>query len=144
MLANFTCLAAARHDVLRRAGWNVEHDGLHGAPEVTVIVGEERHETVDLALRFLGLGEACSIVVPADDQGWMRLDALADTLAEMSNNPLIVCLQAGNVHSGSFDPIAAAVDLTSPWSLGACRWRVRAMGCGVGPVSPPGRRSGAS
>ena len=77
MIANFTCLAAARHEVLRRVGWNVERDGLHGAPEVTVIVGEERHETVDVALRFLGLGESRSIAVPADDQGRIRLDALA-------------------------------------------------------------------
>ncbi len=111
MIANFTCLAAARRDVLRRAGWDVEGDGLHGAPSVTVIVGEERHETVDVALRFLGLGEQRSIVVPADDQGRIRLDALTDTLAQVGNNPLIVCLQAGNVHSGAFDPIAAAVDL---------------------------------
>jgi glutamate/tyrosine decarboxylase-like PLP-dependent enzyme len=111
MIANFTCLAAARHDVLRRAGWDVEGDGLHGAPSVTVIVGEERHETVDVALRFLGLGEQRSIVVPADDQGRIRQDALTDTLAQVGNNPLIVCLQAGNVHSGAFDPIAAAVDL---------------------------------
>jgi glutamate/tyrosine decarboxylase-like PLP-dependent enzyme len=111
MIANFTCLAAARHEVLRRVGWNAERDGLHGAPSVTVIVGEERHETIDLALRFLGLGEERSIVVPVDDQGRIRLDALTDTLAQVGNNPLIVCLQAGNVHSGAFDPIAAAVDL---------------------------------
>ena len=111
MLANFTCLAAARHEVLRRAGWNVERDGLHGAPPVTVIVGEERHETIDLALRFLGLGEERSTVVPVDAQGRIRLDALTDTLTQVGNNPLIVCLQAGNVHSGAFDPIAAAVDL---------------------------------
>jgi glutamate/tyrosine decarboxylase-like PLP-dependent enzyme len=111
MMANFTCLAAARHEVLRRVSWDVERDGLPGAPEVTVIVGEERHETVDVALRFLGLGEARSIAVPADDQGRIRLDALADTLAQASGNPLIVCLQAGNVHSGAFDPIGDAVDL---------------------------------
>jgi glutamate/tyrosine decarboxylase-like PLP-dependent enzyme len=111
MIANFTCLAAARHEVLRRAGWNVERDGLHGAPEVTVIVGEERHETVDVALRFLGLGEARSIAVPADDQGRVRLDALAEVLAKIDNNPMIMCLQAGNVHSGAFDPIQDAVDL---------------------------------
>jgi glutamate/tyrosine decarboxylase-like PLP-dependent enzyme len=111
MMANFTCLAAARHEVLRRVGWNVERDGLHGGPEVTVIVGEERHETVDVALRFLGLGEARSIMVPADDQGRIRIDALADTLAQVGDNPLIVCLQAGNVHSGAFDPIQDAVDL---------------------------------
>jgi glutamate/tyrosine decarboxylase-like PLP-dependent enzyme len=111
MIANFTCLAAGRHEVLRRAGWNVERDGLHGAPEVTVIVGEERHETVDVALRFLGLGEARSIVVPADDQGRIWLDAFAGALAKIDNRPLIVCLQAGNVHSGAFDPIRNAVDL---------------------------------
>ncbi len=111
MIANFTCLAAARHEVLRRAGWDVERDGLPGAPDVTVVVGEERHETVDVALRFLGLGEARSLVVPADDQGRIRLDTLADTLADVGNNPLIVCLQAGNVHSGAFDPIRDAVDL---------------------------------
>jgi glutamate/tyrosine decarboxylase-like PLP-dependent enzyme len=111
MMANFTCLAAARHEVLRRAAWNVERDGLHGAPGVTVIVGEERHETVDVALRLLGLGEGHSIVVPADDQGRLRLDALADALQQSGTNPLIVCLQAGNVHSGAFDPIGAAVDL---------------------------------
>jgi glutamate/tyrosine decarboxylase-like PLP-dependent enzyme len=111
MMANFSCLAAARHEVLRRAAWNVERDGLGGAPEVTVIVGEERHETVDVALRLLGLGEGRSIVVPADDQGRIRLDALADALTQSGNNPLIVCLQAGNVHSGAFDPIGNAVDL---------------------------------
>jgi glutamate/tyrosine decarboxylase-like PLP-dependent enzyme len=111
MIANFTCLAAARHEVLRRAGWNVERDGLHGAPQVTVIVGEERHETVDVALRFLGLGEARSMVVPADDQGRVRLDALTETLAEVGNSAVIVCLQAGSVHSGAFDPIKDAVDL---------------------------------
>jgi glutamate/tyrosine decarboxylase-like PLP-dependent enzyme len=111
MIANFTCLAAARHDVLRRAGWDVEGDGLHGAPPVTVIVGEERHETVDVALRFLGLGEQRSLTVPADDQGRIRLDTLTDILAQVGNTPLIVCLQAGNVHSGAFDPIAEAVDL---------------------------------
>jgi glutamate/tyrosine decarboxylase-like PLP-dependent enzyme len=111
MAANFSCLAAARHEVFRRASWNVERDGLRGAPDITVIVGEERHETVDVALRFLGLGETRSIVVPADDQGRIRLDALADILAEVGNGPLIVCLQAGNVHSGAFDPIGEAVDL---------------------------------
>ena len=110
MIANFSCLAAARHDVLRRAGWDVEGDGLRGAPRLTVIVGEERHETVDVALRFLGLGEQRSIAVPADDQGRIRLDALTATLAQVGNDPLIVCLQAGNVHSGAFDPIADAVD----------------------------------
>ena len=110
MMANFTCLAAARHEVLRRVGWDVERDGLVGAPPVTVVVGEERHDTVDVALRFLGLGERRSVVVPADDQGRIRADALAATLAGV-DGPLIVCLQAGNVHSGAFDPLVEAVDV---------------------------------
>ncbi len=88
MIANFTCLAAARHDVFRRAGWDVERNGLHEAPPVTVIVGEERHETVDVALRFLGLGEGRSVAVPADDQGRIRLDALADTFAQGWRQPI--------------------------------------------------------
>ena len=81
MMANFTCLAAARHPVLRPAGWDVEEQGLQGAPPVTVVVGEERHETVDLALRYLGLGPARSMVVPADAEGRLQADALATTLA---------------------------------------------------------------
>ena len=57
MMANFTCLAAARHDVFRRAGWNVEHDGLAGGPPLHVLIGAERHDTIDMALRYLGIGE---------------------------------------------------------------------------------------
>src|SRR5918997_4094109 len=113
MMANFTCLAAARHEVLRRVGWNVEADGLGGAPPVRVIVGEERHDTVDMSLRFLGLGPARSIPVPADDQGRLRADALADTLDRIEAGPTIVCLQAGNVHSGAFDPLGDAIDHAS-------------------------------
>jgi glutamate/tyrosine decarboxylase-like PLP-dependent enzyme len=125
MMANFTCLAAARHEVLRRAGWNVEADGLTGAPPVRVLVGAERHDTIDMALRFLGLGPARSTVVAADEQGRLRLDALAEALAAgeaglrqvpgghppSPPSPTIVCLQAGNVHSGAFDPLGDAIDL---------------------------------
>jgi glutamate/tyrosine decarboxylase-like PLP-dependent enzyme len=82
--------------------------GLTGAPRVRAVVGAERHETVDLALRYLGLG--APIVVPADEQGRLRLDELGATLARGAG-PLIVCLQAGNLHSGAFDPIAAAAAL---------------------------------
>ena len=110
MMANFTGLAAARHAVLARAGWDVEADGLVGAPPVTVVVGEERHESVDLALRFLGLGPARSEVVEVDAEGRVSLDALAAVLGRASG-PLVVCLQAGNVHSGAFDPLGEAVDL---------------------------------
>ncbi|HYP46166.1 MAG TPA: pyridoxal-dependent decarboxylase [Propionibacteriaceae bacterium] len=111
MMANFTCLAAARHEVLRRVGWDVDRDGLVGAPPVTVVVGNERHDTVDVALRYLGLGPGRSLVVPADGQGRLRADALAETLSQVGDAPLIVCLQAGNVNSGSFDPLGMAIEI---------------------------------
>ena len=111
MMANFTCLAAARHEVYRRVGHDVDHDGLLGAPPVTVMVGAERHDTVDAALRYLGFGQGRSVVIPADEQGRLRLDALATALAARAPGPLIVCLQAGNVNSGAFDPLGAAIDL---------------------------------
>lgn len=111
MMANFTCLAAARDEVLRRTGWDVTADGLQGAPRVSVVVGEERHDTVDVALRYLGLGEARSHRVAVDDQGRLRTDALAAVLGGLPEGPRIVCLQAGNVHSGAFDPVADAVEV---------------------------------
>ena len=106
LMANFTGLAAARHAVLSRAGWDVEARGLQGAPLVRVLVGAERHDTVDLALRYLGLG--APEPVAADDQGRIDVDALARAL---SDGPTIVALQAGNVHSGAFDDFAAAIPL---------------------------------
>jgi glutamate/tyrosine decarboxylase-like PLP-dependent enzyme len=111
MMANFTCLAAARHAVLRRAGWDVDGEGLQDAPKLTVVVGAERHESIDLSLRFLGLGHGRSRRVAVDDQGRIRLDALAETLEATGGGPLIVCLQAGNVHSGAYDPLSDAIDL---------------------------------
>lgn len=105
-MANFTGLAAGRHTVLARAGWDVEERGLQGAPPVRVLVGEERHDTVDLALRYLGLGAPQTVA--ADAQGRVVVDALVDALAA-SDQPTIVALQAGNVHSGAFDDFAAAV-----------------------------------
>ncbi len=98
-MANFTALAAARHRVLEQAGWDVEADGLFGAPPITVIVGSEAHATLFKALGMLGLGRSRVITVPADDQGRMRADALPAL-----NNQTIVCIQAGNVNTGSFDP----------------------------------------
>jgi glutamate/tyrosine decarboxylase-like PLP-dependent enzyme len=100
-MASFSALAAARHAVLQRAGWDVEGDGLFGAPPVTVIVGEEVHITVLKALGMLGLGRNRVVRVPADAQGRMR----ASELPRIAG-PTIVCVQAGNVNSGSFDPIA--------------------------------------
>src|SRR3712207_124196 len=103
-MANFTALAAARHGVLEAVGWDVEAAGLVGAPPIRVIVGEERHVTIDRALRFLGLGTATLHPVPADAQGRMRADTLGDALAE-SSGPTIVCAQAGNVNTGAVDPL---------------------------------------
>lgn len=111
MMANFTCLAAARHEVLRRVGWDVEGDGLSGAPPITVLVGAERHDTVDIALRYLGLGERNSLVVPVDGEGRVRPRAVDAMLAKAPAGPLIVCLQAGNVHSGAFDPLATVTEV---------------------------------
>ena len=107
-MANFAGLAAGRQQVLSDAGWDLNRLGLTGAPRVRVLAGAERHDTIDLTLRYLGLGEPT--LVPADDQGRIRLDALADALAD-GGGPTIVALQAGNLHSGAFDPIAAATEL---------------------------------
>ncbi len=109
-MSNFTCLAAARFSVLARLGWDVHRDGLSGAPKVHVLVGAERHDTVDVALRYLGLGRPR--VVAADEQGRIRLDSLAAALSEIRpSEPIVLCLQAGNLHSGAFDPFTQAVSL---------------------------------
>ena len=100
-MANFTALAAARHAVLKRAGWDVEADGLFGAPPVTVIVGDEVHISVLKALGMLGLGRNRVVRVPVDEQGRMKAGELPPI-----DGPTIVCVQAGNVNSGAFDPIA--------------------------------------
>lgn len=99
-MANFSALAAARHAVLTRAGWNVEADGLFGAPPVWVVVGAEVHPSLRKGLGLLGLGRERVITVPVDDQGRMRADALPEI-----TGPAIVCAQAGNVNTGAFDPL---------------------------------------
>jgi glutamate/tyrosine decarboxylase-like PLP-dependent enzyme len=109
-MANFTALAAARHSVLEDVGWDVEADGLIGAPRVRVIVGEERHVTIDRALHLLGLGSSSLHPAPADQQGRMRPDALRTALGETSG-PTIVCAQAGNVNTGAVDPLDAICDV---------------------------------
>jgi glutamate/tyrosine decarboxylase-like PLP-dependent enzyme len=101
-MANFCGLAGARHALLDRAGWDVENEGLFGAPPLTVVVGEEAHSTLMKALGLLGLGRNRVIRVPTDKQGRMRADALP-RLDERT----ILCLQAGNVNTGAFDPAAA-------------------------------------
>jgi glutamate/tyrosine decarboxylase-like PLP-dependent enzyme len=100
-MGNVTALAAARFRVLERAGWDVAHDGLSGGPRVRVLVGAQRHVTIDRALRLLGLG--APEIVPADDQGRMDADALATALRS-GGGPAIVCAQAGEVNTGAFDP----------------------------------------
>ena len=100
-MANFTALAAARHALLARAGWDVESDGLFGAPPLTVVTGDEVHVSVLKALALLGLGRARVRRVAVDDQGRMRPDALPAL-----DSRTIVCIQAGNVNTGAFDPAA--------------------------------------
>ena len=108
-MANFTALAAARHELLRRAGWDVEARGLQDAPRLTVLVGDEVHVSVVGALRLIGVGSQTLVRVAADDQGRMRGDALAAAL-ERVDGPAIVCAQAGNVNTGAFDPFGAIAD----------------------------------
>ena len=108
-MANFTGLAAARHRVLDRAGWNVTADGLFGAPPVDVVIGEEAHYTIPMALRHLGFGAARLRRVGVDGQGRMKVDALRAAL-RASSGPCIVCAQAGNVNTGAFDPLEAIAD----------------------------------
>ena len=107
-MANFTCLGAARHEVLRCSGWDVEKDGLQGAPRVTVIAGEEAHATLLVALRMLGLGTGNVISVPVDGQGRMVPEKAEEAL-KTASGPVILCLQAGNVNTGSFDPCAEII-----------------------------------
>jgi glutamate/tyrosine decarboxylase-like PLP-dependent enzyme len=112
-MANFTALAAARHAVLASDGWDVEADGLFGAPPVTVVVGDEAHPSVIKALGMLGLGRSRVVRVPVDGQGRLR----ATEMPPLSG-PAIVCMQAGNVNTGAFDSaaeICARAHSTGAW-----------------------------
>lgn len=111
-MANFTCLAAARHAVLERAGWDVGRRGLRGAPPVDLYVGAEAHATLLAALRMLGFGAEEIISIETDEQGRMMAAALARA-AEGRSGPAIVCAQAGNVDTGAFDPLDAIADLSA-------------------------------
>jgi glutamate/tyrosine decarboxylase-like PLP-dependent enzyme len=111
-MAHFTCLAAARQAVLERVGWDVTARGLYGAPEIEVVMSAEAHSTVHTALQYLGLGRDRVRVVDADDQGRLRDDRLSEVLEQIpTDTPLILCLQAGNVNTGSFDPLRQAIGL---------------------------------
>ncbi len=164
-MANFTGLAAARHAVLAKAGWDVGNQSLFGAPEITVIVGEEVHGSVLKVLALLGFGREKLIRVPVDRQGRMRADDLPAI-----DGPTIVCIQAGNVNSGAFDPamdivlsvrkrgawvhvdgafglwarasddhrsLAAGVELADSWATDAHKWLNVPYDCGAAIVRSP-------
>lgn len=108
-VANFTALAAARNHVYSRAGWDVEADGLFGAPAVTVVVGAEAHPTLTKSLGLLGFGRERVVVVPVDGQGRM----IANEIPKLEG-PAIVCTQAGNINTGAFDPVGEICDRVRP------------------------------
>ena len=105
-MANYTCLAAARHHVLRESGWDVEALGLQGAPRVHIVVKTERHSTIPRALRLLGFGDSTATTVESDTNARMDVDHLEQTLQGLSG-PTIVCVEAGNINHGSFDDFVA-------------------------------------
>lgn len=108
-IAHVTCLAAARHHVLRAAGWDVEELGLNGSPPIRVLVGARRHASIDRALRFLGIGRAAMRVIPADGSGRMEVARLREELAA-GEAPTIICAQAGEINTGAFDDLDAIAD----------------------------------
>jgi len=107
-MANFTALAAARHALLDKAGWNVEDNGLFGAPPINVVVSDEAHVSIFKALSLLGLGKSRVVKVPCDNQGRMK----AGAFPKLQQGPTIVCLQAGNVNTGAFDPVDELCELS--------------------------------
>lgn len=110
-MANFTALAAARHAVLLRAGWDVSLDGLQGAPPVTIVTSAESHVTIFSALRYLGFSTRGVRRVESDGEGRMVAEGLRREIADVEG-PLIVCAQAGNVNSGAFDPLEDIAAIT--------------------------------
>jgi glutamate/tyrosine decarboxylase-like PLP-dependent enzyme len=110
-MAHVTCLAAARHAVLARAGWDVNRDGLAGAPSIRIITSSEVHGTTTRAAKLLGIGTANIVVVPSDETGRLTPDALRDALDRDPQRPTIVVLQAGDVNCGVFDPLPELIAL---------------------------------
>ena len=109
-MAHFTALAAARHRVYAKLGWDVNERGLIGAPAIRVLVGAERHASVDRAVRYLGFGSDRMVSVATDGQGRMMPSALREAISAGAG-PAIVCAQAGNVNTGSFDPLDQIADI---------------------------------
>jgi len=112
-MANFTALCAARNTILARAGWDFDANGLTGAPPPAVFLSEQAHATVHSGLRLLGFGAAHIHSIPSDSQGRMQIPALGEQLQLAAGAPIIVCVQAGNVNTGAFEPIDAIADLTA-------------------------------
>ena len=112
-MAHVTCLAAARHAVLSRAGWNVNRDGLSGGPSVRILTSAEVHGTTTRAAKLLGIGTSNMTVLPSDDAGHLTPDVLRDALSREPNRPTIVVLQAGDVNRGVFDPFPQLIDVAS-------------------------------
>ena len=110
-MANFTALTIARNVMLQKYGWDIDADGLPGSPHLNIICGECCHATIHSAIRLMGLGTKNIRSVPADGEGRMQLEAFRETL-ESCAGPTIVCVQAGNVNTGAFDPIAGIIALT--------------------------------
>ena len=109
--AHVTALAAARHELLRRRGVDVERSGLAGAPQLRVLAADDRHVTVDLALRYLGIGTDALTTLPSDSQGRVSPGAFAEALAMGAGVPTIVVAQAGNIHTGAFEDLQAICDV---------------------------------
>ena len=110
-MAHVTCLAAARHSVYRRAGWDLPQRGMAGAPPLRIVLGSKRHVTIKRALRLLGIGESQEVVLPADSEGRMATEQLGAALD--GSTPTIVCAQAGEVNTGAFDDLEAIVELAA-------------------------------
>lgn len=107
-VANFVCLAAARGEVLRRVGWDIEEKGLFGAPPITVLIGDDAHTTVFSALQFLGIGHHSLVRVPTDHQGQIVHSAFAEAIGK-AKEPIIAIMQAGQINTGGFDNFAAII-----------------------------------
>jgi glutamate/tyrosine decarboxylase-like PLP-dependent enzyme len=129
-VANASCLAAARDALLAQAGWDVQADGLFGAPPLAVVVGERVHSTLAKSLGLVGLGRDRVHVVPADDQGRLRADALPAL-----DGPVLVCAQAGEVNTGAFDPFDALAD----WTAERSGWLHVDGAFGLWALADPGR-----
>lgn len=109
--SNFVCLAAAQHALLRRAGWDLSQRGLRGAPPLRLVVGADRHGSIDRAARMCGIGRDELVIVDSDAEGRMLPHALQRALGDIDDVPTVVCLQAGEVHTGAFDPFSELVPM---------------------------------